>query len=151
VNVTFTKHGDLEVDDLAKDAQTGARAAGKLVARDVRKLILAGARGAGARPRFQGRTLNVKNRIHVGGSMTVVEAYGTPAGAWTILESGRRGGYLVKPRRAKVLAVAKGDVVGMSAHPRGVGGRSIWTTATGAIDDELEPIIRKALDTALEV
>lgn len=155
MNVTFTRTGDLTTvtDELTRDAKAGARAAGKLVARDVKKVILAGAKSAGARPRFAGKRLNVKNRIHTGDSSTVVEAYASPAGAWTILESGRRGGYLVRPKRAKVLAYGrgKGDVVGTHATPSGISGRRVWTRATADLGDELEPIVRKALDTALGV
>lgn len=153
MNVTFTRTGDLSSlsDELARDAKAGARAAGKLVARDVKKVILAGAKSAGARPRFAGKRLNVKNRIHAGASSTVVEAYASPAGAWTILESGRRGGYTVKPRRAEVLAAGRGDVVGMSATPSGMAGRQVWTKATADLEDELEPIVRRAVDTALGV
>lgn len=155
MNLTFTRHGDLgDVGDaLTKDAKAGARAAGKLVARDVKKTILAGARGAGARPRFMSKRLNVKNRIHAGDQLTVVEAYASPAGAWTILESGRRGGYLVKPKRAKVLAYGRGEgeVVGLEARPGRVGGRGIWTKATADLGDELEPIVRRAVDAAMGV
>lgn len=153
MNLTFTRTGDLTTvtDELTRDAKAGARAAGKLVARDVKKVILAGARGAGARPSFAGKRLNVKNRIHTGDSETVVEAYASPAGAWTILESGRRGGYTVRPRRAKVLAAGRGNVVGMHATPSGMSGRSVWTKATADLGDELEPIVRKALDQALGV
>lgn len=153
MNVTFTRTGDLTsvTDELARDAKAGARAAGKLVARDVKKVILAGARGAGAKASFAGKRLNVKNRILAGDSSTVVEAYASPAGAWTILESGRRGGYTVRPRRAHVLAAGRGNVIGTHASPRGVGGRGIWTKATADLEDELEPIVRRAMDTALGV
>jgi hypothetical protein len=155
VNVTFTKTGDLTsvTDALAGDAKAGAKAAGKLVARDVKKLILAGAKGAGVKRRFAGKTLNVKYRLHAGDSSSVVETYASPAGAWSILEDGRRGGYTVKPRRAKVLAYGrgKGDVVGLHATPSGVTGRHVWTRATAELEDELEPIVRKALDQALGV
>ncbi len=147
--ITWTRTGEIGdgIKALADDAKQGAREAGKLVARDVKKLILAGA----GTSRFMGKKLNVKYRLHVNDSSTVVETYGTPAGAWSILESGRRGGYTVKPKRAKVLAAGRGDVIGMTARPGAIRGRSTWTKATESIGDDLEPIIRKAFDKAFEV
>jgi hypothetical protein len=57
----------------------------------------------------------------------------------------------VKPRRAEVLAAGHGNVIGTSARPSGMSGRGIWTRATADLEDELEPIVRRAVDTALGV
>jgi len=152
VNVTYTKRGSLDLSGLADDITTGARTAGRLVARDAGKLIMANARVNGAPVRFAGKRLNVRARIYPGTARTEVVMYGTSAGAWTILEYGRRGNYEVRPRRRQVLAAGRGgQVYGTSARPGPVPAQRTWSRATVDLDGQLEPVIAGAVDTALGV
>jgi hypothetical protein len=152
VNVTYTKRGSLDLGGLADDVRDGARTAGRLVARDAGKLIMANARVDGTPPRFAGKRLNVRARVYPATARTEVVMYGTSAGAWTILEYGRRGNYTVRPRRRRVLSRGMaGPVYGTTARPGPVTARRSWSRATADLDRQLEPLIVDAVDEALGV
>lgn len=63
----------------------------------------------GGRIQLRGRTYKLSSRIrsrrHRGSANTVILG-GTPAGAWAIKSYGRRGGYIVRPRRREALKLS---------------------------------------------
>jgi len=152
VNFTVSKSGpDLTgvAKELERGAQQAQRDAGKVVASEGRKLILDDVRTSRPRGlRMMGRQLGVKTRVTASAAASVVELYAAPAGPWAIVTKGTRP-YTIKPKRRKVLASAKGDVIGMSAHRRATAGRDYWSQATDRLDSELGPLVERAVDAAM--
>lgn len=151
--ITVSKSGpDLTgiARELERGAQQAQRDAGKAVASEGRKLILDDVRTA--RPkglRMMGGRLGVKTRVTATAATSTVELYAAPAGPWTIVTKGHRA-YDIKPRRRKVLAAGKGDVIGMTAHRHGSSGRDYWSQATDRLDAELGPLVERAVDAAMQ-
>jgi hypothetical protein len=145
---TVSKSGDLSgiAKDLTTAAKKGQRDAGKAVAKEARTFILDDVRRA--RPRglkMMGGRLGVKATTEATDVNSTVELRATPAGPWTIVTKGTRA-YDIKPRRREVLAVGRGDVIGMSAHRRARSGVDYWTRATDRLDSELADVVERAVD-----
>ena len=135
MRVTATRTGDLNAQALAMERQMRAasRTAGRDVGKVARKSILDSVRSArGTLAMMTGR-LGVKTKVDARPVGAVVTLTATPAGMWSIVEFGTKA-YTEKPRKAKVLAVGHGDVIGMSAHHRRRSGRRYWQAATDALD-----------------
>jgi hypothetical protein len=147
---TVSKSGDLSgiARELERGATQGQKDAGKLVASQGRKMILDDVRRARGSLRIMGGRLGVKSRVTASPATSIVELYGAPAGPWTIAEKGTKR-HTIKPKRREVLAAGRGDVIGMSAtHPGTRGGR-YWTRAVGRLDDELGPLVERAVDSQM--
>jgi len=134
--------------DLERAAIKGQRDAGRQVATEARKLILDDVRRSRGSLSMMGGRLGVKSRVDATAMSSVVELYAAPAGPWTIVTSGTRP-YDIRPRRAQVLAAAKGDVIGMRAHRRATTGRDYWGQATDRLDTELDDIVGRTVDAAM--
>lgn len=152
MHFTVTKSGDDLAgiaDELARAAIKGQRDAGKAVASDARKLILDDVRSSRGSLRMMGGRLGVKTRVTATATSSTVELYASPAGPWTIVTSGHRA-YDIRPRRAKVLAAGRGDVIGMHAHRGASTGRDYWSAATDRLDAELTEVVEGAVDRAMQ-
>jgi hypothetical protein len=126
VEFTVTQKGPT-LDALIRGTTRDLRAANRTAGRDVAKVGKAAmAKGA---PHMFGKALTVKTKVDAWPTRCAVEfnpARGQ-AGPWQIAETGRRGGYTVKPRRRKALAFA--GRFAMVTHPGPVGGHKAWTRA----------------------
>lgn len=131
---------DRLVDQVARDTRAARRQVGKAVASAGMK---AGNKGA---PRFYGRRMRVRSRIHASTGRTSVELYGSPAGGWAIAESGARP-HDIEPRRARALHFA-GLFSANVDHP-GTGGRRAWTAAGARIEPAVAKVIADTYDKAL--
>jgi hypothetical protein len=151
VNFTVAKSGpDLAgvARELERGAQQAQRDAGKIVAAEGRTALLDDVRRSRGSLRMMGGRLGVKTRVTVTTVSSVVELYAAPAGPWAIVVRGTRS-YDIEPKRRKVLAAAKGDVVGMHAHRRATTGHDYWGQATDRLDDEIGPLVERASDAAM--
>lgn len=149
---TVSKSGDLSgvAKELQRAVVAGQKKAGQAVAKDSKKLILDDVRATRGTLRMMGGNLNVRNRVTAGATSSVVELYATPAGPWTIVNEGTRA-YDIRPVRAKVLATARGDVIGARAHHRAKRGRDYWGGATGRLDAALFPVVEAAVDAEMDI
>lgn len=147
---TVTKSGDLSgiARELERAAIQGQKDAGKAVAKEGRRLILDDVRRSRGNLRMMGGRLGVKSKVVASGQGSTVELRAAPAGPWTIVTKGTRA-YDIKPKRREILAVAKGDIIGPKAHRRRRPGRDYWTAATSRLDDELGPIVERAVDAQM--
>lgn len=134
---------------LERGAEQAQRDAGKVVASDARKVILDDVRRSRGSLRMMGARLGVKSRVTATVVSSTVELYAAPAGPWTIVTRGTRS-YDIKPRRAKVLAASRGDVIGAHAHRRATTGHDYWGQAVDRLDDELGPLVERAVDAAMQ-
>jgi len=148
--LTVAKSGDLSgiAREIERAALQGQKDAGRAVAKEGRRLILDDVRSSRGSLRMMGGRLGVKQRVTASTASSVVELYASPAGPWTIVTQGTRA-YDIRPRRAGVLAIGRGDVIGMHAHRPRRGGRDYWTAATARLDGELEPIVERAVDAQM--
>lgn len=135
--------------DLERAAIRAQRAAGQVVAKRGREVILNDVRSRRGSLSMMGGRLGVQVENRPSQVSTVVELSASPAGPWAIIESGTKG-HTIRPRRKKVLAIAKGDVIGLYATVRGVTGRRYWTQATEALDAELFPDVQRAADAEMD-
>ena len=147
MKLTVHKSGDLvgvarQLERAARDAQ---RTAGKAVAVESRKVILDDVRRARGSLRMMTGRLGVTVSVDATAVNSDVELRARPAGPWAIVESGTKA-HEIRPRRRDVLAVDRGDVIGMSANVRGVTGGRYWTRATDRLDVELAPIVERIVD-----
>lgn len=144
---TVTKSGDLSgvARELERAAMAGQKDAGKLVAKEGRTIILDDVRRTRGNLRMMGGRLGVKTKVTASAATSVVELIAAPAGPWVIVTKGTRA-YDIRPRRREVLAVGRGDVIGMSAHRRRTLGRDYWTAATERLDRELGPAVERVVD-----
>lgn len=117
------------------------RAVGKRVAKAA---AAAGAKGA---PRMMGRKLRVSSRVHARTRGAEVELFGTPAGAWTIADTGARA-HPIKARKAEALTLGAARFAAHVAHP-GVGGRRAWTIAGARMEPVIADTIADVYDKAL--
>lgn len=133
------------VKDTARDLRSGNRKAGQ----ELRKVGLKAMRDGA--PRMWGRKLRVKADVKPRTDGCVVEFFPYPgnAGGWAIQESGHRGNYTVKPRRAKALAF--GGRYTMVTHPNAWGGRKAWTKAGQRLAKVLDRTVERVYDDALGV
>jgi len=151
VNFTVSKSGDLSgiARELERGAQQGQRDAGKAVASDARRFILDDVKRSRGNLRMMGGRLGVKSRLTVSAVTSTVELYAAPAGPWAIVQRGTAP-YDIKPRRRDVLAVSKGDVIGMHAHRRATSGHDYWGSATDRLDADLGAVVEQAVDRAIQ-
>lgn len=149
--LTVSKNGDLSgvAKELERAALKGQKDAGRVVAKEGRKLILDDVRSSRGSLRMMGGRLGVKQRITATVASSVVELYASPAGPWTIVTKGHRS-YDIRPKRRDVLAVGRGDVIGMKARRRASAGRDYWTAATDRLDHELGPAVERAVDAQMK-
>ena len=133
------------ISTLARQATRDLTAANKQVGKQVAKAgTKAGGKGA---PSMMGRKLRVRSRINASARRTEVELYGSPAGAWTIADTGADP-HPIKPRKKKVLRLGSDTFYAHVDHP-GVRGRHVWTQAIGrmepAVADAIEDVYDKAV------
>lgn len=134
--------------DLERAAIRAQRAAGQVVAKRGRAIILDDVRGRRGSLSMMGGRLGVQAENHASQLSTVVTLIASPAGPWAIAESGTKA-HTIRPRRKKVLASGRGDVIGMYANVSGVAGKHYWTHATEALDGELFPDVKQAADAEM--
>jgi hypothetical protein len=147
VRVTVTRTGDLNVQAAAieRSMRAAARTAGRDVAKVARKAILDDVRSArGTLSMMTGR-LGITTKVDARPVGAIVTLTATPAGMWAIVEYGTKA-YTEKPRRAKVLAVGHGDVVGMTAHHPRRAGHRYWEGAEGALIAAVDPAVTEPFD-----
>lgn len=128
------------LDRKARELTKASRGAGKVVAKVGKKAIEDAARGRRGSMRFGKGRLKVKSRNKPRPDGTLVELYGSPAGAWTIAESGAKA-HPIKPRRVRALHFGGDDFAARVQHP-GTRGAHIWS--------QTEPALERALDDELE-
>jgi hypothetical protein len=146
VEFTVTAKGPT-LEALTRNTARDLRAANRTAGRAVGKAGKA-AMGKGA-PRMFGKALTVKAKVDAWPSRCAVEF--NPArgqsGAWAIADTGRRGGYTVRPRRRKALAFA--GRFAMVTHPGAIAGRHAWTRATARAAKALDRTVHDVYDDAL--
>lgn len=149
--ITVTADGDLlaGIDALARRLEQANRAVGDQVATVAKREQAAGSpikrlRGMGTR----GAALKVRTKVFAGPQSVTVDVQATPAGPWSIAESGRRGGYTVKPRGKRAVTPPKGPAASATVKRRTTG-RQAWTrgqaAAAPAIGREIESVYDAAL------
>lgn len=142
MEVSIERHGP-SLDALVERKQRELRAASRKVGNAVKKSGMAAVRKATPR-RFAGRALRVKGRVRPGPTRVDVEIYGTPAGYWTILESGAQA-HMIKPRRGKALHWG-GDVFSAGHQHPGAAGQGVWTRAQPAVEAAVEDAVTDIYD-----
>lgn len=135
--------------NLERAAAAAQRAAGQVIAKRGRDVILDDVRSRRGSLSMMGGRLGVAVENKPSRVSTTVALAATPAGPWAIIDSGSKG-HMIRPRRKKVLAAARGDIIGLYADVRGVTGRHYWTTATEALDAELFPDVQRAVDAEMD-
>jgi hypothetical protein len=123
---------------MAHDVQRATRRVGGEIADAGSSAIEANA------PTWDGRRLGVHTETHASGETTTVEFRGTPAGPWTILESGARP-HIEKPHHREALKFG-GRYAEYVRHP-GVRGQRRWTKATARLERVVVPVVE---DTYLQ-
>ena len=118
---------------MERQMRAAARTAGRDVAKVARKQILDDVRAARGTLAMMGGRLAVKTTVDARPVGAIVTLTATPAGPWSIVEFGTKA-YTEKPRKAKVLAAGKGDVIGMTAHHGRRPGRRVWQPAVDRLD-----------------
>lgn len=144
--ITVTAKGptlDALTRDTLRDLRAGNRAAGRQIAK-----VGARAMNAGA-PAMFGRTLKVKTDVDAWPDRCNVEFYPAPGSSagWAIQESGRRGGYVVKPRRARALTI--GGRFSTVARPGPTSGHKAWTRAGERLAAVLDRTVADVFDDAM--
>lgn len=146
MRVTVTAKGPT-LDALIRETTRDLRAANRRAGRDAAK---AGTRAMNqGAPRIAGRRLRTAADVDAWPDRVAVEFHPSKgvAGYWAIADTGRRGGYLIRPRRARVLTVAAGFA--MTARPGAAAGSGAWVKAgqrlAAALDRELADVYDDAL------
>ena len=135
------------LDQVTRDLARDLTRANRTVSRDLAR-VGARAMGKGA-PHMMGEALTVRGKPTGSGAHAGVEFLPGKgqAGAWAIAEAGRRGGYLVRPRKAKALRLPGGFAE--TARPGKVAARRAWTKAVArlvkAADDTIKDVYGDAL------
>jgi len=148
VRISATSTGTLAgvAAELERAAVRAQKDAARLVGREASKMILDDVRRSkGSLRGAFGVRLGVKSDVQATNVTSSVELRAKPAGPWAMVESGTKS-HTIKPRKKKVLAVGKDDVIGMHAHVRGVRGGRYWTHATDRLSQQLDPIVQRAVD-----
>jgi len=152
VQISATSSGTLagvalELERAAYKAQADAA---RLVGREATKMILDDVRRSrGSLRIFGGTRLGVKATVDATQVTSAVELRAKPAGPWTIVESGTKS-HTIRPKRRKVLAIGKGNVIGMHAHVSGTRGGRYWTNATDRLGQQLDPLVERVVDAGME-
>ena len=146
MDFTVTAKGPT-LESLTRDTVRDLRAANRTAGREMAKVGKAAiAKGA---PRMFGRKLSAKATVDAWPSRCTVEfapAKGQ-AGPWQIADTGRRGGYTVKPRRARALHY--GGRFTMVTHPGAVAGRHAWRQAVARLGRAVDKSVHDTYDDAL--
>lgn len=146
---SVSSSGTWDLDGLSRGMRDGMRAVGRELAALVKREQLAAARAAGAPRRFGGYPIGVNVRTFARADSVDVYVGASPAGFWSMLESGRRGGYTVKPRRKRAVLPPAGPSA--SVHiDRSVPGRHVWTRATDAVMPTIERELVAVMDSFLD-
>lgn len=135
--------------NLERAAAAAQRAAGQVVAKRGREIILNDVRSRRGSNRMMGKTLGVAVENKPTQLQTNVSLAATPAGPWAIINTGTKA-HVIRPRRKRVLAADRGDIIGVYADVRGVTGRHYWDTAVEALDAELFPDVKRAADAEMD-
>jgi hypothetical protein len=141
-------------EQLIRQTERDLKRANRRVAKPTSKAGIAAIKGGA--PTFRGKQLTAKTDVHQSGDGVRITFWGTPAGAWSIKESGAVE-HPIKPRKAQALAFpgagrkTKGGRSGvtMSVKHPGVDGRGLWTQAGGRLEDAVGPVIEDVYDEAL--
>ena len=147
MDFTVTAKGPT-LEQLTRDTARDLRAANRKAGRELGKVGKA-AMGKGA-PRMFGKALTVKPKVDAWPTRCSVEFNPAPrqSGPWAIAESGRVGGYTVRPRRRKALRLPGGFA--MVTHPGPVGGRRAWTAAGRRLVKAVDKTVKDVYDEALD-
>lgn len=146
--ITVTSDGTLtaDIDALARRLERANRAVGVRVGKVAEREIVAAA--PQKRLSGMGAKLRAKTKVYAGAQSVTIDVAAVPAGPWSIVESGRRGGYTIRPRSKRAVTAPTPYA---SVVARAAGGRAGWsravTAATPAIDRELEAVYDDALTT----
>jgi hypothetical protein len=137
-------------DQLIRDTTKDLRAANKKAGGQIRKV--GGAAMRKGAPTMWGRKLAIK--VELTPSVVDCRVEFTPAprnaGGWAIQESGRRGGYDVKPIRAEALHGGFPGAFAARVHiERSWGGRQAWTHAGERLAKALNKTVADVYDDAL--
>jgi hypothetical protein len=144
--ITFTSDGTLtaDIDALARRLTQANRVVGQRVGKVAEREIQA----AAPVKRLSGMNakLRAKAKVFPGAQSVTIDVQAVPAGPWSIVESGRRGGYTIRPR-TKLAVTAPTPYAQVVA--RAAGGRQAWsravTAATPAVERELEQVYDDAV------
>jgi hypothetical protein len=144
--ITVTSDGNLgaSIDALTRQLAQANRAVGVRVGKVAEREIAA----AASVKRLSGMNakLRAKTKVFPGAQSVTIDVQATPAGPWSIAESGRRGGYTIRPRTKRAVTAPTPFA---SVVARAAGGRQVWSravaAATPAIERELEAVYDDAL------
>ena len=146
MRVTVTAKGptlDSLTRDAARDLKAGNRAAARAIAKTGTAAMKRGA------PRFYGKVGGVRTEVDSWPDRARVLFDPSPAGMWAIAEAGRRGGYPIKPRRARALRMPGGFAASAVGGP--VGGRKAWTQAGERLAKVLDRTVTEVFDDAIGI
>ena len=152
MDVSASRSGSWDLDALEADWRAAQRDVGRRLAAVIKREHNSAARALGA-TRLRGMgdggvRLGVSCKVSTGATAVAVDVAATPAGPWSILESGRRGGYTVRPRRREAITTPDGPRTSATIK-RGTAGRRAWSRtadmAEPAILTELEAVYDDAL------
>jgi hypothetical protein len=155
VDFTVTAKGPT-LDSLIRDTSRDLTRANRKAGREVRKVGLAAMR-KGA-PRMWGRKLAIKGDVTATATKgATVEFFPAPnnAGGWAMQESGRRGGYAIRPKRGRTgrngrrPALKIGAIYAAKARGGAWGGRRAWTKAGERLAKALDRTVADVYDDAL--
>lgn len=127
-------------NDMARDVQSATRKVGRQIADVGSRAIESNA------PTWNGRRLGVRTKIHGGSNAADVEFRGTPAGPWSILESGARPHLERAHRRTMRFEGRYATVV----HHPGQRGQQRWTKATNHLAQVVTPVVERTYVQALD-
>jgi hypothetical protein len=141
---TFGPTFDQLTRDTARDLKAANRKAGRALGKAGTAAMRKGA------PRMFGRQLGVKADVEAWPTRCHVEWHPAAgqSGAWAIADTGRTGGYTVRPRRRKALRLPGGFA--MVTHPGPVAGRHAWTDAVARLVRVVDKTVHDVYDEALD-
>ena len=131
MRVTVSSKG-ADFGQLTRQVLTGLTQANRTAGRDIAKLGRSTVIKASGSPSFRGKKLNVKTRTKARPDGATVEIYGSPAGAWTILDSGARA-HPIRPQVGQGVEV-RDDLRRACRPPRQLRRRGV-AAHRGPVDD----------------
>lgn len=147
--LTVERSGTWDLEGLSRGMRDGMRAAGRELAALVKREQVAAGRAAGAPRRFAGYPIGVNVRTFARADSFDVYVGASPPGFWSMLETGRRGGYTVKPRRKRAVTPPAGPSASATVK-RSVPGRHVWTRATDAVMPVVERELAAVMDSFMD-
>jgi hypothetical protein len=147
VEFTITTSGPT-FEKLTRDTARDLKAANRKAGRAMGRVGVAAMRRDA--PRMFGKVLGVKADVDAWPTRCNVEFHpaGGQAGAWAIADTGRRGGYTVRPRRRKALKLPGGFA--MVTHPGAIAGRQAWSRAGKRLFKAIDKTVKDTYDEALD-